>query len=161
MGAGRRRATLPVPWPSGTARWLVLVLLLVGAGCSLPRWPAEGTVSSPFGIRWGSVLPTVHRGVDVAMPTGTPVRAMTGGRVRFAGQMRGYGNVVWLDHRRGMMSVYAHLDEIHVSTGETVRHRQVLGLSGQTGHATGPHLHFEVWVAGRPVDPVPFLGGRP
>lgn len=148
---------------TSTGEWLgaALVLLILLTGCALPRWPAEGPVTSPFGIRWSGVAPTVHRGVDVAMPTGTPVRAMTGGRVRFAGQMRGFGNVVWVDHRRGVLSVYAHLSEIRVTTGQEVAHRQVLGLSGQTGRATAPHLHFEVWVAGRPVDPVPFLGGRP
>jgi len=140
---------------------VAVVVTVVASACTIPRWPAEGPVTSPFGMRWSGILPTVHRGVDVAMPSGTPVRAMTGGTVRFAGQMRGYGNVIWLDHRRGMLTVYAHLSEIHVATGQRVDHQQVLGLSGQTGRATGPHLHFEVWVAGRPVDPVPFLGGRP
>lgn len=131
------------------------------AGCVLPRWPAEGPMTSPFGVRWSGVLPAVHRGVDVAMPSGTPVRAMSRGRVRFAGEMRGYGRVIWLEHRRGVLTVYAHLSELHVSTGDPVDQRQVVGASGATGQVTGPHLHFEVWVAGRPVDPVAYLGARP
>jgi murein DD-endopeptidase MepM/ murein hydrolase activator NlpD len=138
-----------------------LTLSLVLSGCAIPRWPAEGPMTSPFGLRWSGVVPVVHRGVDIAMPTGTPVRAMAPGRVRFAGEMRGYGKVVWLDHPRGTLTVYAHLDEIRVTTGSPVSHRQVIGVSGATGIVTGPHLHFEVWVAGRPVDPVPYLGGPP
>ncbi len=118
-------------------------------------------MTSPFGMRFAGVVPHTHRGIDLAMPIGTPVRAMTGGRVRFAGEMRGYGKVIWMDHRRGILSVYAHLDEILVATGQEVEHRQLIGRSGATGNVTGPHLHFEVWVAGRPVDPVPFLGGFP
>jgi murein DD-endopeptidase MepM/ murein hydrolase activator NlpD len=140
--------------------WVIVLLVL--SGCAIPRWPADGTLTSPFGMRWSGILPTVHRGVDLAMPVGTEVRAMTRGRVRFAGEMRGYGRVVWLEHpRRSMLTVYAHLSEIHVRTGEEVDHRQVIARSGATGNVTGPHLHFEVWVHGRPVDPVPFLGGRP
>jgi murein DD-endopeptidase MepM/ murein hydrolase activator NlpD len=118
-------------------------------------------MTSPFGMRWSGVLPIVHRGVDVAMPEGTPVRAMARGRVRFAGEMSGYGKVVWMDHPRGVLTVYAHLSEIYVTTGEEVEHRAVIARSGATGRVTAPHLHFEVWVAGRPVDPVLFLGRRP
>ncbi|MEX0843461.1 MAG: M23 family metallopeptidase [Gemmatimonadota bacterium] len=139
----------------------VLTLSLMVAGCSIPRWPAEGTMTSPFGLRWSGLLPVVHRGVAIAMPTGTPVRAMAPGSVRFAGAMAGYGEVVWLDHPRGTLTVYAHLDEIRVNTGAAVSHREVIGLSGATGIVSGPHLHFEVWVAGRPVDPVRYLGGFP
>lgn len=112
-------------------------------------------------MRFRGTLPSVHHGVDLRAAPGTPVRAMLPGRVRFAGEMRGYGRVVWIDHRRGAMTVYAHLSEVQVRTGERVDHRQILGLSGATGDVTAPHLHFEVWKGGRPVDPVPFLGGRP
>lgn len=119
-------------------------------------------MSSPFGIRWADGwLPAVHRGVDISMPTGTPVHAMRAGSVRFAGEMRGYGKVIWLEHRGGTLTVYAHLSEIRVRTGAPVEGRQVIGSSGATGRVTAPHLHFEVWVGGRPVDPVLYLGGRP
>jgi murein DD-endopeptidase MepM/ murein hydrolase activator NlpD len=99
--------------------------------------------------------------VDIAVPTGTRVLAMKNGRVRFAGTMAGYGRVVWLDHPGGILSVYAHLSEVHVRAGQAVDDRQVIGLSGQSGNARGAHLHFEVWRHGREIDPVPFLGDFP
>ena len=86
---------------------------------------------------------------------------MARGTVRFAGTMRGYGNVVWVDHGRQWLTVYAHLSEIHVRAGESVSGRHVIGLSGSSGDVTAPHLHFEVWRRGRPVDPVPLLGRFP
>jgi murein DD-endopeptidase MepM/ murein hydrolase activator NlpD len=86
---------------------------------------------------------------------------MAPGSVRFAGWMEGYGNVVWVDHAGGVLSVYAHLSTIDVSAGAPLGRGEVLGLSGSTGNVTGPHLHFEVWKQGRPVDPVQFLGKRP
>jgi murein DD-endopeptidase MepM/ murein hydrolase activator NlpD len=75
--------------------------------------------------------------------------------------MAGYGLVVWLDHPGDIMSVYGHLSSIRVRGGEEVGGRDVIGLSGRTGEASGPHLHFEVWRHGREVDPVPLLGGFP
>ncbi len=138
-----------------------LALLTLATGCGVPRWPVDGAVTSPFGFRWRGFLPEIHRGVDLRAPTGTEVRAMTGGTVRYSGWMGGYGNVIWLDHGRDLLTVYAHLSERAVSTGEEVQGGQVIGLSGMTGTATAPHLHFEVWRRGRPVDPVPLLGGAP
>ncbi|TVP74863.1 MAG: M23 family metallopeptidase [Gemmatimonadales bacterium] len=139
-----------------------VLLLLVLGGCHIPRWPVAGEISSPFGLRSGSgVLPSTHHGVDIPLPEGTPVRAALPGRVRFAGTMTGYGEVIWLEHRRGTLTVYAHLSRIDVSTGAEVDHRQVIGLSGATGRVTAPHLHFEVWMGGRPVDPVHVMGPRP
>jgi murein DD-endopeptidase MepM/ murein hydrolase activator NlpD len=86
---------------------------------------------------------------------------MADAQVRFAGTMSGYGNVVWLDHGGSVLSVYAHLSEIHVNVGTLVRAGAVIGLSGASGDVSGPHLHFEVWRWGRPVDPVPLLGRKP
>ena len=86
---------------------------------------------------------------------------MKPGRVRFAGAMAGYGNVVWLDHGREVLTVYAHLSRIDVAVGQSLGHRQVVGLSGMTGNATAPSLHFEIWRWGRERDPVPLLGGGP
>ncbi len=140
---------------------LILLLALLLGGCGIPRWPVEGPLTSPFGLRFRGIRPQLHRGVDLAVPEGTEVRAMTGGRVRFAGAMRGYGEVVRVDHSGGVMTVYAHLSRIHVRTGDRVRGGEVLGLSGQSGDASGPHLHFEVWRHGREVDPRPLLGGFP
>jgi murein DD-endopeptidase MepM/ murein hydrolase activator NlpD len=95
------------------------------------------------------------------MPTGTPVLAMLPGTVRFAGVMGGYGNVIWLEHRGGILTVYAHLSEVTVRTGDRVTARELVGLSGASGNVSGPHLHMEVWKGGRPVDPVQVLGRRP
>lgn len=143
------------------ARASVLLLLLGTAGCSLPRWPVDAPLTSPFGLRLRGIRPDLHRGVDLAVPEGTPVRAMAGGQVRLAGTQRGYGTVVWLDHGGAVLTVYAHLSRTAVATGARVSGGDVIGWSGSSGDAAGPHLHFEVWRWGRQVDPVPLLGGRP
>jgi murein DD-endopeptidase MepM/ murein hydrolase activator NlpD len=137
------------------------VLAVALAGCTVPRWPVEGPMTSAYGVRWSGWLPDVHRGVDVAVPMGTPVRAMSGGRVRFAGIQGDYGNVVWIDHGGAVLTVYAHLSALEVRTGDSVDSGQRIGLSGASGNASGAHLHFELWRWGRQVDPVPLLGGRP
>ena len=156
------------PTGRGTARRAAAVVaailtgvLLFLAGCAIPRWPVEGRLSSPFGLRWSGVLPEIHRGVDIRVPVGTPVRAMAPGRVRFAGRMEGFGRVVWVDHGAAVLAVYAHLSEIRVRTGQPVENRGLLGLSGASGNADAPMLHFEIWRWGRPADPVPLLGGFP
>ena len=131
------------------------------AGCALPRWPVAGPVTSAFGLRLNGVMPEIHRGVDLAVPVGTPVQAMRGGTVEYAGSMGGYGNVIVLRHSLGTRSLYAHLSALRVSTGEHVAAHQVIGLSGMSGNASGPHLHFEVTRWGQLEDPVPLLGGPP
>ena len=141
---------------------LCLLVLAVGlSGCSVPRWPVDGTLSSPFGLRRDGLDFSVHRGVDIAVPAGTEVRAMAPGRVAFAGTMAGYGRVVVVDHRGGVRTVYAHLSEVLVEKGQELPGRPVIGRSGSTGRATGPHLHFEVQRRGGALDPVPLLGAPP
>jgi len=142
-------------------RIFLLVLPLSSLACAIPRWPAEGRISSDYGLRFQGVRPGLHRGVDIAVPTGTPIHTMAPGTVRFAGVQSGYGNVVWVDHGGQVLTVYAHLSEIHVRAGEALRSRAVIGLSGASGNATAPHLHFEVWRWGRERDPVALLGGFP
>jgi len=140
----------------------VLILTATAtAACGIPRWPVDAPVTSDFGLRMRGWSPDLHRGVDLDVPTGTPVRAMASARVRYAGVMRGFGNVVWLDHGRDLLTVYAHLSVIQVREGERVDGGHVIGLSGATGDVTSPHLHFEVWRWGHEVDPVPLLGGLP
>ena len=136
-----------------------LLALLAIAGCTIPRWPVDGPLTSGFGLRWRSLLPEVHRGVDIGVPSGTAVHAMAPGRVRFAGMQGSYGNVVWMDHGGGVVTVYAHLSETRVRAGDIVEGHAVVGLSGATGDVTGPHLHFELWRWGHERDPVPLLGG--
>jgi murein DD-endopeptidase MepM/ murein hydrolase activator NlpD len=138
-----------------------LLALLAIAGCTIPQWPVDGTLTSAFGLRWRDLLPEVHRGVDIYVPSGTDVRAMAPGRVRFAGMQGSYGNVVWMDHGGGVVTVYAHLSETRVRAGDIVEGHAVVGLSGATGDVTGPHLHFELWRWGHERDPVPLLGGPP
>ena len=135
--------------------------LLVLSGCHLPRWPVEAPITSGFGLRFLGIRPDIHRGVDLDVPSGTPVGAMAEASVRFAGVMSGFGSVVWLDHGGGLLTVYAHLSEIRVTEGQRIGPGHVLGLSGASGSVTAPHLHFEVWRWGREVDPVPLLGGAP
>ncbi len=115
--------------------------------------PVEGRISSPFGPRWGRH----HDGKDYAVPIGTPVKAAGGGRVVYVGWSSGYGNTVIIEHQQGMRTLYAHLNSFNVSSGQRVNRGQVIARSGNTGRSTGPHLHFEVRVNGRPVDPTGYL----
>ena len=147
-------------WSSRTITMAVIFGTTL-AGCAIPRWPIRDSVTSPFGIRWDGVLPGVHRGVDIRAEEGTPVRTMGAGRVRFTGWMNGYGNVVWIDHAGGVLSVYAHLSNIDVAAGRPIGAGELVGASGSTGTVSGPHLHFEVWKRGRQIDPVRYLGGFP
>jgi murein DD-endopeptidase MepM/ murein hydrolase activator NlpD len=142
-------------------RLAVLLLTLVIAACSVPRWPVNAPVISPFGLRFLGLRPDIHYGVDLAAPVGTPVVAMKPGTVSFAGEMRGYGMVVIVEHNSKLRTVYAHLSELNVRTGETVKGGQIIAKSGQSGNASGPHLHFEIQRWGKHEDPVEMLGGLP
>jgi murein DD-endopeptidase MepM/ murein hydrolase activator NlpD len=140
---------------------LLALLLLPATGCSIPRWPVDGNVTSPYGLRLRGWSPDLHHGVDVAAPSGTPVRAMKDGRVAFAGSRGGYGMLVIVDHGPNLRTLYAHLSRIDVQQGQRVRGGELIGAVGATGNATGPHLHFEILQRGRSADPVPLLGGFP
>lgn len=102
-----------------------------------------------------------HRAIDLAVPEGTPVRATMDGQVVFAGwDTHGYGNLVILENGP-YRTYYAHLSEIPVQVGQQVRAGEVIGLSGNTGNSTGPHLHYEIRLNGQPIDPRPFtLNGQ-
>lgn len=128
-------------------------LLASRAGDGSLAWPAGGPVSSPFGWRWGRL----HSGVDITAPYGSPVRAAESGWVIRAGWNGGYGLEVEISHGEGVVTRYAHLSRIEVSPGQAVERGQVIGRVGSTGSATGPHLHFEVWVSGQAVDPMRFF----
>ncbi len=116
-------------------------------------WPANGPVSSGFGMRWGRL----HAGIDLPLAEGTPLRAADGGRVAIAGFVGGYGNYTCIQHTASLSTCYGHQSSLGVSVGQTVSQGQVIGRSGNTGHSTGPHLHFEVRVGGSPVDPLGYL----
>lgn len=115
-------------------------------------WPTQGTISSHFGWRWG----TMHEGVDIAANTGTEVLAADSGMVSFAGWNGGYGYLVKIDHGGGKETRYAHLSKIAVELGQTVTKGQVIGYVGSTGRSTGPHLHFEVRINGTAKNPLGF-----
>ena len=116
-------------------------------------WPVNGPVVSPFGMRWGRL----HAGIDIAVPSGTPIHAAASGGVVLAGWVGGYGNYTCIDHGGGIATCYAHQSSFAVSAGESVSQGQVIGYVGCTGHCFGPHLHFEVRVNGTPVDPLGYL----
>jgi len=127
-----------------------------GILAALPaRLPLPTAVNSGFGLRrspWTGT-PEFHAGIDLAAATGTPVKAAAPGVVRSAGRVGNYGNVVVIDHGRGIESRYGHLDSIDVTPGQRVEPDQRIGVTGNTGRSTAPHLHYEVLVAGKPVDP--------
>lgn len=109
--------------------------------------------TSPYGQRWGRA----HEGVDFAAPTGTPVHAPGDGEVVFAGWQSGYGNLIKVRHALGTETRYAHLSKIHVKVGQKVSRGDRIGAIGNTGRSTGPHLHYEVRVDGRAVNPMSFI----
>jgi murein DD-endopeptidase MepM/ murein hydrolase activator NlpD len=131
-------------------------------GAKLPAFvggfsrPVPGRITSTFGYRYHPILhiTRLHAGIDFHAATGTPVHAAASGVVAASQYMRGYGNVVMIAHGSDLSTVYGHLSRRMVSPGQHVTKGQVIGLSGATGLATGPHLHFEVRVHGKPVNPL-------
>lgn len=116
-------------------------------------WPVNGPVTSGFGVRWGRM----HEGIDIGVPAGTPIHAAASGRVVYSGWMGGYGNLVAIDHGRGLSTAYGHQSSVAVGNGQIVTQGQVIGYVGCTGHCFGDHLHFEVRVNGSAVDPLGYL----
>jgi murein DD-endopeptidase MepM/ murein hydrolase activator NlpD len=121
------------------------------------RFPVRGGVlTSPFGHRWG----VFHKGLDIAAPVGKPVLACANGRVVFTGRqkkLRGYGKIVVLDHGRGVYTQYAHLNRVSVRKGQRIRSGQRIGLVGNSGRSTGPHLHLEVRVSNQMYNPLAYF----
>jgi murein DD-endopeptidase MepM/ murein hydrolase activator NlpD len=115
-------------------------------------WPVNGAVVSGFGMRWGRM----HEGIDIAVPTGTQIRAAASGTVQLSGTSGGYGLYTCIGHGGGLSTCYAHQSQILISSGQAAQ-GQTIGLVGCTGHCFGPHLHFEIRVNGQAVDPLGYL----
>ncbi len=122
-------------------------------------WPVTGTITSPFGWRSNPFggAPEFHQGLDIAAPSGTTVTAAAAGTVIMSQWYGGYGNYILIDHGGSYSTGYGHLSAMYVSAGQSVQRGQAIGAVGSTGQSTGPHLHFEVRIAGKPVDPAPRL----
>lgn len=112
--------------------------------------PVTGVLTSRFGIRNGRR----HQGVDIGVPIGTNLYAVFDGKVRIASSMHGYGYIVVIRHNNGLETFYAHLSKIYVKAGDIVHAGDVIGLSGNSGRSTGPHLHFETRYMGFAFDPL-------
>jgi len=117
------------------------------------RWPVRGPLNSTFGLRGRFWRKRFHAGVDIGARPGTPVKAPAPGVVVFAGWRRGYGRTIIIDHGRRVRSVYAHLSGFDVKARQRVAAGTRIGRTGTTGHSSGPHLHYEVLINGRPVNP--------
>lgn len=124
------------------------------------RMPLESArVSSGYGMRDHPVLRkrARHNGIDLAAPTGTPIYATADGTIERANWFSSYGNYIQIDHGNAIETRFGHLSRIVVSDGQKVHKGDLIGYVGSTGRSTGPHLHYEVRIAGKPVDPRPFM----
>lgn len=127
-----------------------------GSGSSEMIWPVDGVLSSTFGPRWGSV----HEGIDISAPGGTPIKAAASGTVilmQSEAESGGYGNFTCIDHGGGLSTCYAHQSEFGTTSGAIVNQGDVIGYVGNTGHSFGDHLHFEVRIDGIAQDPLGYL----
>jgi murein DD-endopeptidase MepM/ murein hydrolase activator NlpD len=122
-------------------------------------WPVRGYLSAGFGNRNDPFtgLRDFHPGLDISAPLGTKILAPADGTVIFAGVKGGYGNAVTVDHGRGIVTHYGHLDAFNVRVGQAVRRGSVLGFVGSTGRSTAPHLHYEVWLNGSNQNPLLYI----
>jgi murein DD-endopeptidase MepM/ murein hydrolase activator NlpD len=122
-------------------------------------WPIRGPIGSPFGTRLDPFDSTaeVHLGLDIVAAVGSPVKSSAAGIVRIAQRESDYGNLVVIDHGNGLTTRYAHLRGFAVRSGQAVTKSQVIGWVGMTGRTTGPHLHYEVRLNDRPMNPRSYL----
>lgn len=121
--------------------------------------PCKGILISGFGYRIDPFTKRIrmHTGIDIGGPIGLPIVATADGVVNYTGVQQGYGLCVKIDHGRGIETFYAHLSAILVKPGQPVRRGQVIGLLGNTGRSTGPHLHYEIRIGGEPVNPLNYM----
>jgi murein DD-endopeptidase MepM/ murein hydrolase activator NlpD len=154
---GIRRHSRPTVWLLGLL-FIAVLVAPAAAGADELEWPVPKQIDSGFGPRDGGM----HTGLDLDADTGTPIAAAAGGRVLLAETYFGYGLTVIIGHGDSISTLYGHLSRTTVEAGEVVEEGERIGLVGCSGDCTGDHLHFEVRVADRPVNPIPYLpDGRP
>lgn len=121
--------------------------------------PARGPIGSRFGYRIDPIngKQRMHAGIDVSVPTGSPVRSPADGVISFAGWDEQYGKLISIDHGYGVLTRYAHNSQLYVQVGQKISKYDVIAASGSTGRSTGPHLHYEVRVNGIPVNPMNYI----
>jgi len=126
-------------------------------------WPVNGRISSSFGLRrfYNNKPRQSHNGIDVAAPTGTPIVSCADGIVIDSGDFFFNGKTLFIDHGQGLVTMYCHLSEFNVKTGDTVKQGQLIGKVGQTGRSTGPHLHWSIALNGAMVNPLLFVDTMP
>ena len=154
-GADRQFQQLFASWDRATQRTTVTTSVAVPS-----RTPIDSyRTSSSYGMRTHPVLGGLrgHKGIDMAAPTGTPIYATADGLVSKAEYYSSYGNFIAIGHGGELETRYAHLSRIAVASGQRVRKGDLIGYVGSTGRSTGPHLHYEVRVAGQAVDPSPYM----
>ncbi len=145
-------------WYRGMGEFFSKKILV--AASTPDRMPVRGYVSGGVGVREDPFKASAierHAGLDICAPYGSSVRAPADGLVIFAGQRAGYGNLVIIDHRFGLVTRYGHLSKMNVKIGQKVNRSDVIGYVGTTGRTTGPHLHYEVWNHNSVRDPMRFL----
>jgi murein DD-endopeptidase MepM/ murein hydrolase activator NlpD len=122
-------------------------------------WPVRGYLSAGFGNRLDPFtgLRDFHPGIDISTPLGTKIQAPADGVVVSVGVKGGYGNALVIDHGYGVVTRYAHLDAFNVKPGQRVRRGDVIAFVGSTGRSTAPHLHYEVWVNDRTLNPIQYI----
>ena len=127
--------------------------------CTPNIWPVKGFITSDFGYRNSPMYGTTefHSGLDIANDVGTQVHASADGTVSEAGLSSSYGRYIKIQHGYGMATMYCHLSRADVHAGQRVSKGDVIGALGNTGNSTGPHLHYEVWVNGVPVNPRKYI----
>ena len=119
-------------------------------------WPVNGRISSIFGLRrfFNEQERSPHNGLDIAAAEGTPIKATANGTVVDSGDFFFSGNMIYIDHGQGVISLYAHLSKLSVKPGDVVKQGDIIGKVGQTGRVTGPHLHFAIIINQTLIDPI-------
>ncbi len=118
--------------------------------------PVKGHITSRYGAR-EAIRSHEHRGLDVAAPTGTPIKAITQGTIEYSSSMSGYGNLIIIDHGNGVKTYYGHCSKLYKKVGEEVETGEVIAAVGSTGNSTGPHLHLEVRVDNKIMNPLNYV----